>query len=220
MRSRRCFTLLEVLLALGLIATLSGGIFAFLWNVMERRDALLSSVADAQSAGSLLELLEADIACVVAGDAAAGAGIRGDAHTLRLLSRRVWAPGAYEERTASMGDLQGTEYSYQPGSGMLSVQRWPAAGAGPGGGADVICERLEAFRLRYFDGHAWMESFDSLQQGGLPVALEVAVWFGQAGGLPAAEGDDEPAPIPQRAPDRFRIICIPDGPTMWWKEAR
>ncbi len=31
---KRAFTLVEVLLALGLIAMLSGGVFAFLWQLM------------------------------------------------------------------------------------------------------------------------------------------------------------------------------------------
>lgn len=234
-RGRRMqgFTLLEVLLAMALIGLLAGGIFGLLWNVMDRRDRLVHATAAAQSAGAFFELLESDVACAIAGDAVIGAGISGDGVHLRLLSRRVWAPITSSDRDATMGDLQATEYRFDPERGVLNVRRQPAGEKGPGSGAAVqaeaIAARVEAVRIRYFDGASWVTSFDSLKRAGLPVAVEVAVWFERGGGQgPAsAEGsaeqdawDDEESTVPQRAPDRLRVICIADGPATAWKEGR
>jgi type II secretion system protein J len=219
---RSGFTLLEILLALALVAMLAGSIFGFLFNVLDRREALLKATADAQAVGAFFEVLEADLACAIAGDVALGAGIRGDAHSLHLLSRRAWAPMEAGERDAAVGDLQVTEYSFNATAGVLNLRRRPARESGEGGRLEPICERVEAMRLRYFDGQMWTDSFDSRQQGALPVALEVAIWLGRGGATAIQEDvyDEDAVAIPARAPDRVRIISIPDGPTTWWKEAR
>ena len=119
-------------------------------------------------------------------------------------------------------------------------------------------------RRRYSDGTTWRDSFDSGSSGALPVAIEVAVWFGDpsvatGGGTttksPAAAGgpasttkqsgsaQDQAStpgdaagdamsgspqgslssgspPLPQREPDRLRVIVVPDGPVTSWKESR
>ena len=93
-------------------------------------------------------------------------------------------------------------------------------------------------RFRYYDGTRWLESFDSLQEGRLPIAVEVMVWFRPWPGdlqaedreMPDTEtaerrtfdssgGFDELAfarasdldQFDEPAPDRFRVITIPDA---------
>jgi prepilin-type N-terminal cleavage/methylation domain-containing protein len=221
MKRRPGFSLLEVLLALALVVLLSGGIFGFLWNLVDRRDALIRATGDAQSAGALFELLEADIACAIAGDPVLGAGIVGDDRQLTVLSRRVWAPTSPPERSAAAGDLQRSEYTFSLASGTVRLKRSPVSSSSRGIAVDdVVCERIAAFRLRYFDGRAWTSTFNTVEKRDLPLAVEVAVWFGTPGSVPAAAGEaDEVEPsVPLRSPDRLRIICIADGPTTWWKE--
>jgi hypothetical protein len=46
---------------------------------------------------------------------------------------------------------------------------------------ETISDHVQALRLRYYDGEKWRDSFDSLSEGALPVAIEVALWFGDAG---------------------------------------
>ncbi len=93
--------------------------------------------------------------------------------------------------------------------------------------------------MRYVDGKEWKQSFDSVGAGALPVAVEVAVWFGAPKADPgaakpatrggavekseddgAARQETDAATVPSREPDRLRVIVVPDGPVASWKESR
>lgn len=216
--TRRGFTLIEVLLTLALVTMLTGGIFAFLWNLLERRDVLHRGVLQAQAAGAFVERLESDLLSGLAGDASAGAGVVGTATTLRLLTRGVWLPADAAE-AAGAGDLQGTEYAFDWAKGELTGRRWVAGARVPA--MEVITGGVAALRFRYFDGTEWRNSFDSASAGKLPVAVEVALWFGASGAGEApssAEAGESESPLPNREPDRLRVIVVPDGPEAAWRE--
>jgi len=169
MNRRTGFTLLEVLLALGLLVLLAGGLFGFASNLIERRDALAIATSDRRAAGILIDRLESDVLSVLAGSATIGSGIRGEQTSLTLLSRGV----GFDE-DAGLGDLQGTRIRFDAKSGTLSLERW--SGAGGSGESEVLSDRVRRLRFRYFTGRSWAASFDSASSG-LPVAIEVAIWF-------------------------------------------
>jgi hypothetical protein len=108
---------------------------------------------------------------------------------------------------ADLTDLQGCEISVA--AGTLSARRLSQSP----GGLEVIAEGVERVRFRYFDGREWLEKFDSAATGELPVAIEASLWFGEA---PAASDPPEPEEAP-RAPDRTRVMVVPDGPVAAWK---
>jgi hypothetical protein len=222
------------MLAIGLGLGLLGAMIAFTWNLLDRRAALARGARDVQAGTALIEQIENDLLAGLVGDAGVGAGVKGTATTLRLLTRGVWLGDA--AGTATSGDLHGTEYAFD-GAGRLSAHRWVQGldGGGGGGSFDVISDRVQRLRLRYFDGREWRDSFDSLETGGLPVAIEVAMWFTAlrnevATGLPvaaAATGDDEgdvaasdssEAGPPLGPPHRLRVIIVPDGPLTAWRD--
>jgi prepilin-type N-terminal cleavage/methylation domain-containing protein len=229
---QRGFTLLEVLIVLALVGMLTGSVIAFLWDLWGRRDVLMRVSADAQAGSAVVERMEFDILGGLAGDQAAGAGVKGTATTLRLLTRGVDVPVGGKGNTS--GDLQASEYQFD--SGALKARRWNIGGSQ--GELETVCDHIEALHLRYFDGKEWKESFDSLSAGTLPVAVEVALWFGTP--KPAADGSAPAAPakatapvadsdapvdrkvgddaLPGREPDRLRLIVIPDGPVASWRE--
>jgi prepilin-type N-terminal cleavage/methylation domain-containing protein len=179
--ARRGFTLMEVLLALGLIGVLLGSVLGFLFQIGSQRDALAAAGARQQGATALLERMESDLLCVVASGVKGEAGVQGGSSQLTLLTRGTMLPGE-PGKAAAMGDLQGTEYAFDPGAQAVRVRRWSAAGDGAGGGdLETMCEGVGLMRLRYYDGERWSASFDSGAAGGLPVAVEVAVWFGRPG---------------------------------------
>jgi hypothetical protein len=62
-------------------------------------------------------------------------------------------------------------------------------------------------RFRYHDGRGWRESFDA-SRGGLPAAVEVAIWI--RGAEPVAEEVPQ-APEPAR-PSRRMTVHADDGP--------
>lgn len=199
---RHGFTLVEVLIVLGLLALLSGSMFGFLWNLHRQRDRLIAMGEDEQAGGVVIERIENDIYCSIAGGRG-GAGIQGSATSLRILTRGVWASAEAGGRPLgeALGDVQGTQLAF--GGGVLSASRW--TGAGGSGEAEVVSGRIAACRFRYFDGREWKESFDSQAAGRLPAAVEVCLWFGDA--------------APGRAPDRRRVIPIPDGPRAAWGDS-
>lgn len=241
MRTPRAFTLLEVILVLGIVAMLAGSIFGFMWNLLSYRDVLAREARQSQAGNSVIERIESDVLCGLAGDAGKGAGVAGSANRLKLLTRGVGIPADQDDRAAVAGDLQASEYEFDAGTGVLKARRWNLTGKGQPPEFDVVSDHVQGLRLRYFDGKEWVESFDSLAGNGLPVAIEIAMWFGEP--LPRTEGAEPPAapartdPIsdtrrpaaargaartsePGREPDRLRIIVVPDGPVTSWKEGR
>jgi prepilin-type N-terminal cleavage/methylation domain-containing protein len=222
--AQRGFTLLEVLLCLAIILMLGGSVMGFMLGLLERREAITGAAAQQAGAAALLERIEADLSCGIAGDSQAGAGIHGTSERLVLLTRGVWLPD-HSRPEAAMGDLQGSEYVLE-GNAVLA-RRW-AAGDEDAGELEVICGGVERLRLRYFDGEGWQASFDSQARGGLPVAVEVALWFRQPGTStePVLEEpgrfmeEDPDSVLPPRDPDRVRLVIVPDGPVAAWKEGR
>jgi prepilin-type N-terminal cleavage/methylation domain-containing protein len=244
MRRARGFTLAEMLVAIAVLLGLVGAILSFLFGLMERRAVMLDAGRDAQAGTVIIDRIEADMLAGLAGGGRMGAGIQGQGGAVRLLTRGVSLSMAGVEEAAGggqvmsdLGDLQGSEYRFDETTGSLEARRWN--GEEPGDSSfEIVSERVERFRLRYFDGRRWRSTFDSGSNGGLPVAIEVSLWFGEAGGAPADEimaipggdlsdaegssleellvGETGEATVPVREPDRTRIIIMPDGPSATW----
>jgi hypothetical protein len=81
-------------------------------------------------------------------------------------------------------------------------------------------------RFRYHDGKEWRTTFDSRQAHGLPVAIEISVWFAESiqesaestdSGLSAGDEASEAGnfgdsiSVIEVPPDRVRIFAVPDG---------
>lgn len=191
MKRRHAFTLIEVLLALGLILILLAAMMGFLWELLDRRNTLTRGGRDIQSANAFIERVEADMLAGLAGDSGVGAGVQGTATTLRLLSRGVWLAadpigqaggGGGSVSALAASDLQGTEYVFDERSLRLQARRFTYAGASPEPSLfEIVSDRIERVRFRYFDGKVWRDSFDTIKEEKLPVAIEVAVWFTSLG---------------------------------------
>lgn len=241
---------MEVLVALALLTALMGSLFFFLRNLLETRLRTLEETARSASAALLIERIEADLMTCLVGDSRAGAGVRGDESSLRILSRAV--PVHLAERGRDDGvflaDLTETEYRFDERARVIEGRRRTlAASDEPGASFSLIGERIARVRFRYHNGRAWLDSFDSLSANALPAAVEVAIWFHP---WPNEQRDDEEAfdedfllgariddeepdrltfdadrdpfdedavlsveerMTPTPAPDRVRVIVIPDG---------
>jgi prepilin-type N-terminal cleavage/methylation domain-containing protein len=236
------FTLLEVLIAIALVLALFGAMFAFLFDVLSSRRRALDYAAKHLAAVTLIDRAELDLMFCIVGDRVYGAGVEGDNTSLRILTRGVAAhlAGRGAEDPAVLGDLQRAEYRFDEALGRIEARRLPVgerrvedAPYAPLGG------RVYKVRFRYHDSVAWRDSFDSLSEGRLPVAVEIAMWFYPWPGTealpePGAEFETE---IPQRLtfdstagfdeaeyarlsdlelfdepePDRIRVIVVPDA---------
>lgn len=230
------------MVAIALVVSLSGAVFTFLFNLGRQQESVHGATDALRGAGAFVESLEADVVGAVAG-VGGEAGVLGDETSLKLLTRSVVGPAIGGAGSDVGGDLQGVEYEFSESNGTLTARRWDAAGNGAEQAA-TLAVGVSRLRLRYFDGSAWSESFDSGSGGGLPVAIEVAVWFGpiaalaESTGATAAVGDelgDEFEDLPPvdglepdamledegeilPAPDRVRMIVVPDGPVSAWRE--
>jgi len=243
--TRRGFTLLEVLLAIAISGALLAAMFAFLWDMLATRDRVLAAAEHRRAAAVLIERVERDLVTCIAGDDVLGAGVAGDDRSLTILARdvpvRLASRGRHDGRI--LADLERTEYRFTPGSGSLEVRRGLALpGERPDRAAfEQLGEGIHLVRFRYYDGRTWQDEFDSRANGGLPVAVEVAVWFDAWPGAEIIEpeddeDDDEPAPGGRRTfdpdagfdesafaeisdfenlgepvPDRVRVILVPDA---------
>jgi len=143
----------------------------------------------------------------------------------------------------ALGDLQGREIEFRPGgAGMWGEGGGSRFDGQVGGESDLIVSRVRRLRFRYHGGRSWRSSFDTLGEGRLPAAVEVAIWFdtrspevirreqieaqrtlGGGGSLDGVGmagderangrmGEMENEGKPEGPPDRLRVIIVPDGP--------
>ncbi|MHC4990737.1 MAG: prepilin-type N-terminal cleavage/methylation domain-containing protein, partial [Planctomycetota bacterium] len=168
---RRGFSLLEVLIAIGLVIVLLGAMFAFMFDTLAARARALEHAGWQRAATTLIERVELDLMSCVVGDRVNGAGIDGDNTSLRILTRGVAAhlAAAGPGDPAVFGDLQQVEYRFEEDTGRLEARRMPA-GARAGGNTPFapLGGAVYKVRFRYHDSSGWRDSFDSLLQGELP----------------------------------------------------
>lgn len=212
--TRRAFTLLEVLIALSLMAVLSLGLGAFVRDVRVQQRSMQRLATQVEGSSVLLELLERSAAACIADAGVAGAGVSGTPSSLRIHSRAVVLQTA-----GRWSDLTALDFRFLKAQHAVTLER-TAPGYADSAAAGPVASQLEHVRFRYHDGSDWHPTFDSLARGRLPVAIEVAIWYADARATPAppiatepedsSESDDS---LPKRAPDRLRIISVHDSRT-------
>ena len=194
-RNARGFTLLEALIAVGMLMLLLGALAMFVEDLSRTRQFAARTAAQTRSADALFGVLETALQTAVVDGGALGSGVTGTDQSLRVLSSRTDAgSGSVGELARSaFAPLSATTISEM--SGTITVAR--------GGTSSVLPATVRGMRVRYWSEGGWMDSFDSLSVGSLPSAVEVALWFGVSA---AASGDEDFG-----TPDRIRIIAVPDS---------
>lgn len=235
---KRAFSLLEVMISLGIVAMLAGSVFAFMLDLLRGRESLSNATIDAVASATLIERLESDLLVGIT-SVGADAGISGDESSIRVRGRAVRLPLAGDE---AIGDLTGCKISYDEAG-------WRLVGSRLDADTETISERVRACRFRYFDGRRWVSSFDSSTTGTIPVAIEIALWFDdppapeepmsledqsdQPGRVPDMSAPEdigfadgafedmlaETPELPLREPDLLRVMIVPDGPIAGWSDA-
>ena len=233
-------SLIEVMLALAILAVLAVGVTAFFFQVSSRQGRLLDIASRQRDASVVLGRLESAIMHAVAVGPDGAAGIQGDETSLTVITRGVWPMLAGD---AAVGDACALSFMFdEPGRACTLVAQSVGRMSGASPQPEPVLGRVERVRLRYSDGRRWTGSYDSVSAGGLPVAVEVSIWFAAAGRRGAEErppemlapGSEEFGPFgpegllePEfaieqeesgwvpREPDHVRIIGVPDAPE--WK---
>ncbi|MFG0243160.1 MAG: hypothetical protein ACF8R9_10285 [Phycisphaerales bacterium JB054] len=233
-------SLVEVMLALAILAVLAVGVTAFFFQVSSRQQRLLDIASRQRDASMVLGRLESAVMHAVAVGPDGAAGVKGDATSLTVITRGVWP---MLRGDAAVGDACALTFMFdEPGRACTLVAQSVGRMSGRSPRPEPVLGRVERVRLRYSDGRNWADSFDSVSAGGLPVAVEVSIWFEAAGRRDqedrppelmeqdpedlepfGPEGfvepefaveQDETGWVP-REPDHVRIIGVPDAPE--WK---
>lgn len=233
-------SLIEVMLALAILVVLSVGVTAFFFQVSSRQGRLIDIASRQRDASVVLGRLESAVMHAVAVGPDGAAGIKGDETSLTVITRGVWPMLSGD---AAVGDACAVTFMFdEPGQACTIVAQAVGRLRGSSPQPEPVLGRVERVRLRYSDGRRWSGSFDSVSAGGLPVAVEVSIWFAAAGRRVAedqppeliaqdsedfepfgpddffepdfAMEQDETGWVP-REPDHVRIIGVPDAPE--WK---
>jgi len=208
----RGFTLIEVLIAIALLIAVVGTSFTFMNNLLNSRQRLMDEAARQRSTTILIDRLEASLLTCIAGDSAHGAGIAGDDRSIAILTRGVAAhlaeTGLRDPRV--LGDLQRVEFRFVESSQSIEARSTAVSIARPSdtergeraddeeGGVEEepfwTLGSAAVVRFRFHDGSRWVDSYDSIQAGHLPSAVEVAIWFTPWPGANGLEGNSATDP--------------------------
>lgn len=191
------FTLLEVLVAIALLAVLLSSVYAFIWNLFDRQTRTLDEAAESQAATMIFDRLEADLMSAVA-SAGDGAGVSGDRFGV-VIAHRAVLPGS---PSAPVSDLQETTIRFDRRAGRISMNRVDPGSVDVRAAVEAYPVPVRAARFRYYTGSGWTDRFSSEQ--GLPSAVELAIWFG----MPADADDlgEDSLGFERADPDRFGPI--------------
>lgn len=214
---RAAFTLVEVLAAIALLVLLATAVMSFLGVLRERQKTVGDAYERQRGLSLVMERLDSEVTTCFADDGEGHSGVEGSETGLKLGSRGVGigSLGASEMQISSTQmsrvELAGEE---------LRVTREEEAGGTP----QLLKVRgIGKVRFRYHDGRDWRTRFDSRATKGLPVAIEVSVWFAEslatseentAGNEfdePGSENDAEAVSNLEIPPDRVRVFVVPDG---------
>lgn len=196
-RRFHAFTLIETLIAVALLMLLSAAMLAFLFDLRTQRLTLSDLSSDLEVGSVLFDRIERDLALCLAQDPEREtAGVKGDASSLSIVARRVWLN--IDDPALGMRALTRTTYRFDAASNTLTIEA--------DNQTSILSDRVEAFRIRYNDTaqpDTWRESFDAVESAGLPVAIEVAIWFKPPG--PARRDNTEPTASTNAVPTDPRL---------------
>ena len=198
-RPRRGFSMLELLLALAMIAMLSATMYMGLHIAVRAREQAASVVGPMRTAVLAADLMRQDLESAVApGSSTASAlslarpfvGVSANgADTLDFGT--IGSDGSLDERPLSEGARRveiGVRSNVTPPVLVRRVTRNLLASTEPEVEEEVLCRGVKSFTCRYFDGTIWQESWDSTAMGDvLPVAVEMTLEMNVPGARPGAE---------------------------------
>lgn len=190
---RRGFTLIEVVVAIALLAALLGGLYAFVDGLRSNAKVADERAGQVASSEALLDEIENAMATTYVAGRDGAAGVAGEASSLSVRGRG-WG---FDENAS---DVVGCDVRVG-GNGVEArrvvsgkTREWETIGG------------VVRVALRYHSGSEWVTTFDSARAGRLPSAIEVSMWFGPGAG--------EAGGSRRAAPDRVRVIAVHDAPSV------
>lgn len=183
-RRRSGFTLVELLAASAMLAALAGSLYACLHVAFRARRTALESTEATRRLTMTMSLLDADIRPAVVPNGILAGSFYGASQS--ELGQTADSLDFYSAASADLartgtGDVRRVELlcEDQP-KGLLTLKRLVTSNLlSPIEQApyeEILCRDVRTFRLRYFDGTEWLESWDSsAYENTLPLAVEVTL---------------------------------------------
>ena len=215
---RRAFTLLELLVALAMMAVLSLSLLACMRIAFRARDDARVAVEPSRTAALAMEILQADLEAAVPPRGVLAGTFIGAPQTAEQGANSAtltfYATASGPAHLSGDGEIKRVELAVVPATdgseGQVLVRRVTGnllALVPPPPDEEVICRGVVGFHLRYFDGYLWQDVWDSSQYDQtLPPAVEVSLELERPGPASAAG----PAGTLQTL--RFtRVVALPCG---------
>jgi len=178
------FTLLEVLIAMTLMAVISMSLYSSMYVAMKSKKSIEQAIGPYRYLNPTFDFLQKDLACALPpSDVLAGVfqgvdgSIAGTAGAdILLFFTSNYIPG--EDEIAC--DIAQTEYFLESRDGWedsVLVRRQTTNLLSPKtveGISEVICRGVKSFNLQYYDGYEWLDTWDSTTQDNmLPAAVAI-----------------------------------------------
>ena len=225
MNSRRMpsgFSLLETMIALGLIGVLIATIGFFVNQVAGSREQMRTNTAREALATAILDGLQTAFMSAIARTGTGSPGMIGTARTITVSHDGVVVSRVFGATPQNVLNPEtALIFEFDPGSGGARLRR-----DGPSSSSAEM--NFGAVKLRYLSDGIWSQSWNSFDRGGLPSAIECSIWwvspFEEERSSASSESDDSLFEIQSvdedefvddqpsvRPPDRMRLMRVPDG---------
>lgn len=205
--TRRAFTLIELVVAMSMVAILSVSLFAAMRVAFKAQSRSEAAIEPIRTADLAMELIGQDIQNIppistlayafTATDGVESRGHEGD-------NLVFFTTAEARQLEAANGDIKRVELAIttSPDGESLLVRRVTRnlfTNVTPEPDEEIVCRGVYGLNVRYFDGTDWQETWDAEQQGGLlPKAVEVTLLI------------DRKDDTPLRTMRVFRIPCAAD----------
>lgn len=194
--TRRAFTLLELVVAMAMVAVLATSLYASLRIAFKAKASAEAAVEPPRTAELAMEFLRDDLQNAIGPNGVlAGSFVGTDGTDDRGRSAddlTFYSTADGPDHVDANGEIKGVELTVtqQPGSSdhvlVRRVIRNLLSQMAVTPDEEVLCRGVGGFNLRYFDGTNWQDSWDSTQENTLPAAVEVTLQLDRPAGAPDA----------------------------------
>lgn len=210
---RRAFTLLELILALAIGATLAAALYASFNTAIRARKTALNAVEPLRYVSIAADIIARDVGSTTYASGTFSstfigihqAGQTGDNDGVQFHS--IGADEPLRDEPLADG-IRRVEYVVRTDLNPPALVRHITRNLQPANGneaniqEEIICRDVKSFSLRYYDGLSWVESWDSTQYDDIiPVAVAMTLELID----PAATSPDQPSP--RRITRIFQLAC-------------
>ena len=173
--SRAGFTLLEILVAMSMIAVLAGSLYAGLNTGFRARRRAEAALAPLKEAGAVFAFMEGDLSCAPPPRGILAGEFLGEAEALsfytRPMSTHEAAPGIVSVKYALVSPPDGSAPVL---ARYITVNLLSHEAEEPV--EEILCSGVRTLKFSYFDGQEWLDAWDSVAMGDiLPAAVEISL---------------------------------------------